>query len=327
MSRAFDEMSEAGSPLIPREVLPAPVKPAKTRTGPAAVRHARRRRPPTFRSSGPRPPNPRRPIWPASSPGRAGSGGSAARPASRSRWTPRGGCTCWSPNWSAAAWWSTGMRTYADEPPPVVQASGPPSVVPEVDPVKEEATVRRPSISADDLRPRRRPGSNDLPSDVDFLPDRPEASPRGRLPEAANRHLPPAEGPLRDAGPVTLVTPVAAVSSSAPENSSAADDASPAEDSSAAEDRRRCRGRPAPTPRFEVGTAYSGRLDPLARRGPGGRGAVPLRPSSPALGRRGRLARPRGLPAGPRPGQGTGRAVDAALVRAGLAGRVSDDGR
>ncbi|MEV6349824.1 hypothetical protein [Actinoplanes sp. NPDC051851] len=82
-----------------------------------------------------------------------------------------------------------------------------------------------------------------------------------------------------------------------------------------------------PPPRFEVRTAYSRRLNGLARAWPDA--AAQLFLSGPRL----RLwAAASGAPAGTGYALGLdpakdGPAVDAALVRAGLAGRMSDDGR
>ncbi|SNS18601.1 hypothetical protein [Actinoplanes regularis] len=82
-----------------------------------------------------------------------------------------------------------------------------------------------------------------------------------------------------------------------------------------------------PPPRFEVRTAYSRRLNALARAWP--EAAAELFLSGPRL----RLwvaaagsPRPGGYRLGLDPAR-DGLAVDAALVRAGLAGRVSEDGR
>ncbi|GAA2694590.1 MULTISPECIES: hypothetical protein [Actinoplanes] len=84
---------------------------------------------------------------------------------------------------------------------------------------------------------------------------------------------------------------------------------------------------PSPPPRFEVRTAYSRRLNALARAWPDA--AAQLFLSGPRL----RLwvaaagsPRPGGFRLGLDPAKDP-LAVDATLVRAGLAGRVSDDGR
>jgi hypothetical protein len=87
---------------------------------------------------------------------------------------------------------------------------------------------------------------------------------------------------------------------------------------------------PSPKPRFEVVTAYSSRLNPLARAWPDA--AAQLFLSGPRL-RLWVAAAGEPVPGGYALGLGPAkhnpeelRAIDAALVRAGLAGRLSEDG-
>jgi hypothetical protein len=295
-------MTETGWPLIPRELLPAPIPPAKTRLTQRAAD------PPGEQTPGEAArqlsifgaettePSPADLAGLLAGPGRLGRIGGTARVSVRvdAAWRvhvlvaellSRGLVVTWQP-----------LEDVRDDAPPVEsEASSPPETQ-----VKDDVPVRRPPAS-----PTFDPDADatpDPPPDVDFAPSTPEAEPGGdRAPGAE---------PTAGAEPAPETDP--------------ADTAGP--DSHEADT-----PEPPPKPRFEVRTAYSSRLNGLARAWPGA--AAQLFLSGPRL----RLwvaaaGEPvaGGYALGLEPGKDSPDellAIDAALVRAGLAGQVSDDGR
>jgi hypothetical protein len=296
-------MSETGWPLIPREVLPAPVKPAKTRIGPRLpVTPGDAGRQLSIFGAETTEPSPADLAGLLAGPGRLGRMGGTARVSVT----------------VDAAWRVHALVTELVSRGLVVNwhqevRDDAPRLVPELSeplkkPVKEETSVARPPVAAT-FDPDADPPP-DLPSDVDFHtdPDTPE----------------PAPEPPRPAGPVPpAARPTDEVTTADKITTDPADD--PAEED--AEDPELPESPP--KPRFEVLTAYSSRLNPLARAWPDA--AAQLFLSGPRL-RLWVAAAGEPVPGGYALGLGPAkdnpeelRAIDAALVRAGLAGRLSDD--
>jgi hypothetical protein len=185
-------MSETGWPLIPREILPAPVKPAKTRVGP--------RLPGTPGDAGRQlsifgaettEPSPADLAGLLAGPGRLGRMGGTARVSVTvdAPWRVHALVTELVSRGLVVNW----HEEVRDDAPPIVADSSRPSETP----VKEETSVRRPSVAAT-FDPDADP-TPDLPSDVDFLPDAdlPDADfPDADLPDAdlPDADLPPDPG-------------------------------------------------------------------------------------------------------------------------------------
>jgi hypothetical protein len=294
-------MNEPGPPLIPREVLPAPVKPAKTRIGPrlpAAPGDPLRQL--SIFGAETTEPSPADLAGLLAGPGRLGRMGGTARVSVTvdAAWRVHALVTELVRRGLVVNWHEEDVRD--DASPIVSERSGPSEP-----PVKKETAVRTPPVAAT-FDPDADPPP-DLPSDVDFLGD-PQPEPAA----------PPVE-------PALPVEPGAAPEEPVTTLSDAAD--TPTEE--VAEDPEL--PEPPPKPRFEVVTAYSSRLNPIARAWPAA--AAQLFLSGPRL-RLWVAAAGAPVPGGYALGLGAAkhspeelRAIDAALVRAGLAGRLSEDGR
>jgi hypothetical protein len=318
-------MNETGWPLIPREVLPAPIKPAKTRIGPrlpAPPGEAGRQL--SIFGADTTEPSPADLAGLLAGPGRLGRMGGTARVSVTvdAAWRVHALVTELVSRGLVVNW----HEEVRDDAHPIVSERSGPSE-PQV---KIETSVRRPPVAAT-FDPDADP-LPDLPSDVDFLtdslpeptalPDEPDEPDEPELPDE-----PAAPGPSSNPG-----GPAAA-----PDGSTAALDESTATVSDDADTLAEEAANdpeppePAPKPRFEVVTAYSSRLNPLARAWPDA--AAQLFLSGPRL-RLWVAAAGEPVPGGYALGLGAAshnlkelRAIDAALVRAGLAGRLSEDGR
>jgi hypothetical protein len=340
-------MSEPGPPLIPREVLPAPVKPVKTRIGPrlpAAPGDALRQL--SIFGAETTEPSPADLAGLLAGPGRLGRMGGTARVSVTvdAAWRVHALVTELVRRGLVVNWHEEDVRD--DASPIVSERSGPSEQQ-----VKKETSVRTPPVAAT-FDPDADPPP-DLPSDVDFLPSDVEFPPDPESP--TEPALSPVQPIVRPTEPTASPTePTAsptepAVSTAAPTvivaeptGSSPADfvgrsdgPAEPVEGladhpaEEAAEDPELPESPP--KPRFEVVTAYSSRLNPLARAWPAA--AAQLFLSGPRL-RLWVAAAGVPVPGGYALGLGAAkhtpeelRAIDAALVRSGLAGRLSEDGR
>jgi hypothetical protein len=319
-------MSETGRPLIPREVLPAPVKPARrTRIGPRlpALPGDAARQLSIFGAETTEP-SPADLAGLLAGPGRLGRMGGTARVSVT----------------VDAAWrvhvlvaelvrrglvvnWHQEVRVDAPRVEPEPLRSSEISVT-------DEISVRR-SGMATTFDPDADPPP-DLPSDVDFLPTDPSADSTGASAGAS------ADSEAASAMPVAPPAPIAGGTRATPATPAAptvpgALAGPAAADTDGAEESTEDPEPPEtpPKPRFEVVTAYSSRLNPLARAWP--EAAAQLFLSGPRL-RLWVAAAGEPVPGGYALGLGPGehnseelRAIDAALVRAGLAGRLSDDGQ
>ena len=284
-------MTETGWPLIPREELPAPIPAAKTKIGPrlpASPGDVGRQL--SIFGAETTEPSPADLAGLLAGPGRLGRMGGTARvtvPVDAA-WRVHVLVAELVQRGLVVSWQQTEEVGGGDVPP--VGADRPDS--PEI-PVKRGTPAARPA-AATTFDPDADP-TPDLPSDVDFFADGADES-GSSLPDSAGD--PPAE----------------------PAGDQTTNDPEPPEPP-----------EPPPTPRFEVITSYSSRLDALARAWPDA--AAQLFLSGPRL----RLwvaaagqPVPGGYALGLDPAKESPeqlRAVDAALVRAGLAGRISDDRR
>jgi hypothetical protein len=301
-------MSEPGPPLIPREVLPAPVKPVKTRIGPrlpAAAGDALRQL--SIFGAETTEPSPADLAGLLAGPGRLGRMGGTARVSVTvdAAWRVHALVTELVRRGLVVNWHEEDVRD--DASPIVSERSGPSEPQ-----VKKETSVRTPPVAAT-FDPDADPPP-DLPSDVDSLPSDVDS-----LPSDVDSRPEPADTPVEPVQPAD--TPAEPVEGAVEQ------DATPAEE--VAEDPEP--PEPPPKPRFEVVTAYSSRLNPLARAWPAA--AAQLFLSGPRL-RLWVAAAGVPVPGGYALGLGAAkhtpeelRAIDAALVRAGLAGRLSEDGR
>jgi hypothetical protein len=317
-------MSETGWPLIPREVLPAPVKPVKTRTGPRlpGVEPGDAGRQLSIFGAETTEPSPADLAGLLAGPGRLGRMGGTARVSVTVD-------AAWRVHALVAELVRRGLvvnwhQEVRDDAPPVAPQPSRPSVKQ----VKEETSVVRSSVAAT-FDPDADPVP-DLPSDVDFLPSEVEFLPEPTRPVASTPSAGPAADPPADppAAPADLPAGSAEASAGlAPvEEDSTGGGTGSAEDG--AEDPEPPESPP--KPRFEVVTAYSSRLNTLARAWPDA--AAQLFLSGPRL-RLWVAAAGVPVPGGYALGLGPAehnpeelRAIDAALVRAGLAGRLSEDG-
>ena len=275
-------MTETGWPLIPRELLPAPISPAaKTRLTQRADTPGEAARQLSIFGAETTEPSPADLAGLLAGPGRLGRIGGTARVSVRvdSAWrvhvlaaelVSRGLVVTWQP-----------LEDVGGDGPP----AGPAATSPPETQTTDETSASRPppTPTASTFDPDADP-TPDLPSDVEFAPSEP-------------------------------------VSSAEPESTDLAEP-----DSHEAE---HC--ELTAKPRFEVRTAYSSRLNDLAHAWPDA--AAQLFLSGPRLrlwvaaaGEPVAGGYALGLdPAKDSPDELS--AIDAALVRAGLAGRVSDDGR
>jgi hypothetical protein len=299
-------MSETGWPLIPREVLPAPIKPVKTRIGP--------RLPATPGDVGRQlsifgaettEPSPADLAGLLAGPGRIGRMGGTARVSVTvdAAWRVHALVTELVSRGLVVNW----HQEVRDEPDAFRPSD------PRVD---REASVRTPPVAAT-FDPDADPVP-DLPSDVDFVPDPvpdPDPDAPTQLPASADAAATSVGRPA-DAAATSVGRPADAAGAAADTAEEGAEDPELPE--------------PSPKPRFEVVTAYSSRLNPLARAWPDA--AAQLFLSGPRL-RLWVAAAGEPVPGGYALGLGPAkhnpeelRAIDAALVRAGLAGRLSEDG-
>lgn len=301
-------MTETGWPLIPRELLPAPITPA------ARSRLAQRASEPSGEAARQlsifgaetTEPSPADLVGLLAGPGRLGRIGGTARVSVPvdAAWrvhvlaaelVGRGLVVTWQP-----------LDEIRDDAPPAAQeASSPPETQ-----VKDETSDLRPpaTLTASTFDPDADP-TPDLPSDVEFTlpapPARPDPEPISPDPALVRT----------DPAPPVRSDPVPAAES----------------DTAGSVSHEAERAKPPSKPRFEVRTAYSRGLNGLAQAWP--EAAAQLFLSGPRL----RLwvaaaGEPvvGGYALGLDPGKDSPdqlRAIDAALVRAGLAGEVSDDGR
>jgi hypothetical protein len=339
-------MTETGWPLIPREVLPAPVKRATNPRRPASPGDPGRQL--SIFGAETTEPSPADLAGLLAGPGRLGRMGGTARvtvPVDAA-WrvhvlvaelVSRGLVVTWHPT----------EDVRGDAPPVVSEVSNSSETQ-----VKGRTSVARPSITTT-FDPDADP-SPDLPSDVDFYPDTdpPAASADRPAPSPAPSAVPPvapadrpASSPALSADPpvapadrpapspaLSADPPVAPADRPAPSPALSADQ--PADDPTEMTEENPEPPEPPETPakpRFEVVTAYSSRLNALARAWPDA--AAQLFLSGPRL-RLWVAAAGEPVPGGYALGLDPAKdspdelpAVDAALVRAGLAGRVSDDGR
>lgn len=290
-------MTETGWPLIPREVLPAPVPSAKTRPGPRPEPPDGGRQLSIFGAETTEP-SPADLAGLLTGPGRLGRMGGTARVSIPvdAAWrvhvlvaelVGRGLVVSWVP-----------LDQDQD------QHQGP-DLVPD-EPVNEERKVPAPPV--DDVFP---PDDFDLPpEDLELPATRPPTEPRTE-PPAAPPSAPPSEPPA-------AVEPSVLDETDAP-----ADFAQTDEDEKTDEPDTVLLSRP----HFEVRTAYSSRLHALARAWP--EAAAQLFLSGPRL-RLWVAAAGEPIPGGYALGLNPAadpEMIDAALVRAGLAGQLSDDGR
>jgi hypothetical protein len=317
-------MSETGWPLIPREVLPAPVKPVKIRIGPRlpGVEPGDAGRQLSIFGAETTEPSPADLAGLLAGPGRLGRMGGTARVSVTVD-------AAWRVHALVAELVRRGLvvnwhQEVRDDAPPVA----PPPSRPSVKQVKEETSVVRSSVAAT-FDPDADPVP-DLPSDVDFLPSEVDVVPGPTRAVASVPSTGPAADPSADPPAVPANRPAGSAESSA--------DLAPVEEDStevgtgSAEDGADDPEPPEspPKPRFEVVTAYSSRLNTLARAWPDA--AAQLFLSGPRL-RLWVAAAGVPVPGGFALGLGPAkdnpeelRAIDAALVRAGLAGRLSEDG-
>lgn len=323
-------MNDTGWPLIPREVLPAPVKPVKTRIGSrlAAVPGDAGRQLSIFGADTTEP-SPADLAGLLAGPGRIGRMGGTARVSVTvdAAWRVHALVTELVSRGLVVNWHEEQPEKpedVRDDPAPIVsERSGPSEPL-----VKKETAVRTPSVAAT-FDPDADPPP-DLPSDVDFLID-PFATPDEPVTEEPATEEPTTEEPVTaepvtPKEPPTPEEPVTVRASSDADNTPSDADDTPAEEVAEGPEPPES----PPKPRFEVVTAYSSRLNPLARAWPDA--AAQLFLSGPRL-RLWVAAAGEPVPGGYALGLGPAkhhpeelRAIDAALVRAGLAGRLTEDG-
>jgi hypothetical protein len=299
-------VKDTGWPLIPREELPAPVKPAKSRFAPRLpLTPGEAGRQLSIFGAETTEPSPADLAGLLAGPGRLGRMGGTARVSVTvdAAWRVHVLVTELVSRGLVVNWQEQHQEDVRDNPPPIAPDSSTP--LPTV--IKDGTSVRT-TRSAATFDPDADP-LPDLPSDVDFLPAARDAEPAAR-----------------DTEPAARDTELAARDTAA----AASDGAATAPDGGAEEGAETPElPEPPPKPRFEVTTAYSSRLNPLARAWPDA--AAQLFLSGPRL-RLWVAAAGEPVPGGYALGLGPAKdspeqlkAIDAALVRAGLAGRLADD--
>ena len=332
-------MTETGWPLIPREVFPAPIPaakipPARTKIGPrlpAPPGDAGRQL--SIFGAETTEPSPADLAGLLAGPGRLGRMGGTARVT-----VPVD--AAWRVHVLVAELVRRGL--VVNWHPTEEVRDDVPRIVPELsdsseNPVKGGTSVPRPSVPAT-FDPDADP-TPDLPSDVDFVPGRdtdadadPDADgPVTGRPRSSPRPSADRQRPARSREAPQAVVPADESGNSLPDSPGIAPADEPPADPAAEAEEGLELPEPPPKPRFEVVTAYSSRLNGLARAWPDA--AAQLFLSGPRL-RLWVAAAGEPVPGGYALGLGPVKdspdelpAIDAALVRAGLAGRVSDDGR
>ena len=306
-------MTETGWPLIPREVLPAPIRAVKRRPLPRPAHPDLGRQLPFFGAETTEP-SPADLAGLLAGPGVLGRMGGTARVSVQVD-------AAWRVHVLVAELVARGLtahwRPIQETQDQIPGADVRRDAVDPFDEVYPEPDAWPDSSAADD------PVADELPEDVRRDPVRPDAGRRlpvpgelsltsGRHPGQVGEEESEKSDSLAGSTPPREPGPEEALQKEAETNKAVEDGAEPS--------------TPEPRPRFEVLTAYSRRLNGLARGWPAA--AAQLFLSGPRL-RLWVAAAGEPVPGGYALGLDPVKdlaAVDAALVRAGLAGRLSDDG-